>query len=64
MIMELLSCMIRRTNYKKTNYKKTNLPTMKIIQPDDKKIISPQLPPIKKNNSNDDLVKFHIPYIL
>ena len=58
MIMELLSCMIRRTNYKKTN-----LPTMKIIQPDDTKTISPQLPP-KKNNSNDNLVKFHIPYIL
>jgi len=56
--MELLSCMIRRTNYKKIN-----LPTMKIIQPDDKKIISPQLSP-NKNNSKDDLVKFHIPYIL
>ena len=57
MIMELLSCMIRKTN------KKTNLPTMKIIQPDDKKIISPQLSP-NKNNSKDDLVKFHVPYIL
>ena len=58
MIMELLSCMIRRINYKKTN-----LPNMKIIQPDDKKIISPQISP-NKNNSKDDLVKFHIPYIL
>ena len=58
MIMEMLSCMIRKTN------KKTNLPTMKIIQPNDTKTISPQLPPIKKNNSKDDLVKYQIPYIL
>ena len=59
MIMELLSCMIRRTNYKKTN-----LPTMKIIQPNDTKYISPQLLPTKKNNSKDDLVKFHISWVL
>ena len=58
MIMELLSCMIRRTNYKKTN-----LPTMKIIQPKDTKILSPQLS-IKKNNSKDDLVKYQISWIL
>ena len=58
MIMELLSCMIRRTN------KKTNLPTMKIIQPKDTKILSPQLPPIKKNNSKDDLVKYQISWVL
>jgi hypothetical protein len=57
MIMELLSCMLRRTN------KKTNLPTMKIIQPKDTKIFSPQLPP-KKNNSKNDLVKYHISWIL
>ncbi len=59
MIMELLSCMIRRINYKKTN-----LPTMKIVQPDDTKYISPQLPPIKKNNSKDDLVKYQISWVL
>lgn len=59
MIMELISCMIRRTNYKKTN-----LPTMKIIQPKDTKILSPQLPPIKKNNSKDDLVKYQIFWVL
>ena len=57
MIMEFLSCMIRRTN------KKTNLPTMKIIQPKDTKIFSPQLPP-KKNNSKNDLVKYQISWIL
>ena len=59
MIMELLSCMIRRTSYKKTN-----LPTMKIIQPKDTKILSPQLSPIKKNNSKDDLVKYQISWVL
>ena len=58
MIMEMLSCMIRRTN------KKTSLPTMKIIQPKDTKIFSPQLPPIKKNNSKDDLVKYQISWVL
>ena len=57
MIMELLSCMLRRT-------KKTNINNMKIIQPKDTKIQSPQLPPIKKNNSKDDLVKYNIPWIL
>lgn len=55
--MELLSCMLRRT-------KKTNINNMKIIQPKDIKIQSPQLPPIKKNNSKDDLVKYNIPWIL
>ena len=55
--MELLSCMLRRT-------KKTNINNMKIIQPKDIKIQSPQLSPIKKNNSKDDLVKYNIPWIL
>ena len=57
MIMEFLSCMIKITN------KKKKLPTMKIIQPKDTKILSPQLPP-KKNNSKNDLVKYHISCIL
>ena len=57
MIMELLSCMLRRTNYKKTN-----LPTMKIIQPKDTNTFSPQLPPNK--NNKDDLVKYQISWVL
>ena len=56
MIIEFLSCMIRRIN------KKTNLPTMKIIQPKDTKTFSPQLSPNK--NNKDDLVKYQISWVL